>query len=995
MKIRIRRAAALLLCFLLAVSVPAEAAEIASDESSTVVSETAEEVSTDTETANADTSTDTADSSDSSDTTDTAEAAASTEENAADAVAEEEAEAAQESGAVIGSMDELSYVYIDASIVSVGGEQNIAVALADESLVITWARLVITSPETGTSFETEAVSVSGNAALFTITFESDSDATNYELTSFTYTLDGSDQTYYIGLDVEEGNYVFDVVSAETMEVLESDTSDSEDVTVYTVSDDGALTATEEIVTTLSVATASVSSSAAYASVSTDVDAEELVIALDPGHGGSDGGSSGNGLTESELNWTIMTYCKAELEEYANVTVVVTKTESETVKSLETRVSRAVEYGADVIVSLHCNTGGGNGSEVWVPNSSGYLYSLHTIGEDLGESILEQLVALGLTDRGVKTRNSTSSTYSDGSTADYYGIIRYAREAGIVGIIIEHAFLDNSSDAAFLKKESNLKKLGIADATGIANYYGLTKIGTPTLSSVTVSDSLTSATLTWTKADNADGYVIYRSTDGSTYSKLKTITSGSTLTYTDSTLEMGSTYYYKIRAYSTDSSGAKSYGEYSSVKKVTAKPSTVTISSAVTGDDYCSVTLNWTALSNADGYQIRRLDDDGSYVTVATITDASVTSWTDTDVERGNTYTYKIRAYKTNSSGTKIYGSYSSTIDGLTKPDTTTLSSVTLASSLTKATIKWTKVSGAAGYEIYRATGSGSYSKIATITSGSTVSYTDSGLSLGKTYKYKVRAYGTYTETTTVTVTEQVLVESTSDDESADASGDASGDGSGDAVYEEITYEQEVTTEGTVYGSFSSASSVTTKPSTVTISSASTTTAGYVKVSWKKVSNATGYVIYRSTNGGSYSKVKTISSNSTVSWTDTSVKPGRVYRYKIRAYKKSGSTTVYSSSYSSVKKVTAKPGKVTISSITSTKKRSGTVKWAKIKNATGYQVAYRIKGTSKWYYTTVSTNKKVFTLLRNKKYYVKVRAYTKYNGTKYYGSWSSEKLMTVK
>ena len=306
------------------------------------------------------------------------------------------------------------------------------------------------------------------------------------------------------------------------------------------------------------------------------------------------------------------------------------------------------------------------------------------------------------------------------------------------------------------------------------------------------------------------------------------------------------------------------------------------------------------------------------------------------------------------------------------PSQITLNSVTLSSSLTSATIKWTAVSWADGYQIYRATGSGSYSLIKTITSGTTTSYTNSSLSLGKTYKYKVRPYKTTTVTSTVTST--VIDEETG---------------------EETEVEEEVTTTSTIYGSYSAVKSVTTYPSTVTISSAATTTAGYVKVSWKKVSNATGYVIYRSTNGGSYSKVKTITSKSTVSWTDSSVKPGRVYRYKIKAYTTSGSTTVYSTSYSSVKKVTAKPGKVTISSITSTKSRSGTVKWAKITNATGYQVAYRIKGTSKWYYTTVSTNKKVFTLLRNKNYYVKVRAYTKYNGTKYYGSWSSEKLMTVK
>lgn len=281
------------------------------------------------------------------------------------------------------------------------------------------------------------------------------------------------------------------------------------------------------------------------------------------------------------------------------------------------------------------------------------------------------------------------------------------------------------------------------------------------------------------------------------------------------------------------------------------------------------------------------------------------------------------------------------------PGGTTLSSVTLSSSLTSATVKWSKVSGADGYVIYRAAGSGSYKKVKTITGASTVSWTNTSLSLGTTYKYKVRAYYSC----------------------------------GGVM--------------NTYGSWSSAKSVTTKPSKVTISSAAVTTGGNIQVKWKKTSNAAGYVIYRSVNGGSYKKVKTITGSSTLKWTDTSVSAGRVYRYKIRAYQKSGSTTAYSASYSSVKKVTAKPAKASITSSSSTKKRTATLKWKKVSGATGYQVAYRIKGTSKWYYTTVSTNKKVFTLMRNKNYYVKVRAYTTYKGTKYYGPWSSQKLMTVK
>lgn len=78
------------------------------------------------------------------------------------------------------------------------------------------------------------------------------------------------------------------------------------------------------------------------------------------------------------------------------------------------------------------------------------------------------------------------------------------------------------------------------------------------------------------------------------------------------------------------------------------------------------------------------------------------------------------------------------------------------------TLTWKKVSGADGYEIYRRTGaSGSYTKIKTVTSGSTLTYKNTGLSIGKKYYYKVRAYdkqgsntvrGKYSSSKSVTVT---------------------------------------------------------------------------------------------------------------------------------------------------------------------------------------------------------------------------------------------------
>ncbi|MBE6464355.1 MAG: hypothetical protein E7003_03405 [Eggerthellaceae bacterium] len=205
----------------------------------------------------------------------------------------------------------------------------------------------------------------------------------------------------------------------------------------------------------------------------------LIVAIDPGHGGYDSGAVGNGLLEKDVNLSIATHFRDELLTYSGVSTYMTR-EDDTFVSLQDRVDWAVWYGADVFISVHCNatgTGSGYGAEVWVPNYASYLYQeTHVAGYDLGEKILTQLTALGLHDRWVKTRDCTSGdTYSDGSTADYYTVIYRSRLAGIPGIIVEHAFIDNASDAdTYLASESSRKELGVADATGVANQYSLLK-----------------------------------------------------------------------------------------------------------------------------------------------------------------------------------------------------------------------------------------------------------------------------------------------------------------------------------------------------------------------------------------------------------------------------------------------------------------------------------------------------------------------------------------
>lgn len=209
----------------------------------------------------------------------------------------------------------------------------------------------------------------------------------------------------------------------------------------------------------------------------------LVVVIDAGHGGKEGGaeSTFNGVTYSEkyMNLKIAQACRDELQKYYGVTVYMTRDDDTFVK-LGDRTAYAKSVGADVFVSIHNNSsesGAANGATVFYPNSN-YNASIGSTGKGLAQSILNNLTQFGLKNNGVQIRNSESGdTYADGSLCDYYSVIRGSKKHGFPGLIVEHAFLSNQSDAEkYLNSDAKLTALGVADAKGIAAYYGLS-VGT--------------------------------------------------------------------------------------------------------------------------------------------------------------------------------------------------------------------------------------------------------------------------------------------------------------------------------------------------------------------------------------------------------------------------------------------------------------------------------------------------------------------------------------
>ena len=215
----------------------------------------------------------------------------------------------------------------------------------------------------------------------------------------------------------------------------------------------------------------------YAAANQAPDADPVVVVLDPGHGGHDQGArykwGGKTYKEKQLNLAIAKACKTELEKYAGVKVYMTRS-SDRFVTLGNRVNFAKSRKADLFVAIHNNASlkkTDHGACVYYPNS-GYKEEVGSEGKMAAASIQKQLVALGLKNNGILYRNSAvGSRYPDKSKADYYAVIKRSKYAGFPGLIVEHAYVSNHDDSTtFLNGNDRLKRLGVADATGIA--YGI-------------------------------------------------------------------------------------------------------------------------------------------------------------------------------------------------------------------------------------------------------------------------------------------------------------------------------------------------------------------------------------------------------------------------------------------------------------------------------------------------------------------------------------------
>lgn len=373
----------------------------------------------------------------------------------------------------LGDSNMMEYFLVDNPVLSNGETENFVLSLNNAEGYSDF-RLTI-QKEDGTTFDLESTEQVDNLVKFSRVF-SEEEKGQYSVTTLHYVYNG--QSYYLNFSDLEMDVKFGVDQ-------EYDGYDATlpDLTEDSISSEGIIEVTdvnkteEEIVNGVASqpATMSVDEFSRHATGG-------MTICLDPGHGGNDSGATAFGTKESDLTLKIAQYCKEELAKY-DVNVVMTRTtdtrlSEEAAMDLKNRVEVAKKAGASYFISIHINSAANSaakGAEVYYPNTSGNK-NLSSNGQNLAKAIQSQLASLGLYDRGIKIRNYTDGTTSsnpNSSDQDYYGVIRYAKQANITGLIVEHCFISNKDEFdKYLGSNAKLQQLGVADARGIVSALGL-------------------------------------------------------------------------------------------------------------------------------------------------------------------------------------------------------------------------------------------------------------------------------------------------------------------------------------------------------------------------------------------------------------------------------------------------------------------------------------------------------------------------------------------
>ena len=391
------------------------------------------------------------------------------------------------------------------------------------------------------------------------------------------------------------------------------------------------------------------------------------------------------------------------------------------------------------------------------------------------------------------------------------------------------YCESLTDVYYDGTAADWAKLTVASGNDDMTNATLHCAAVPAAPVVKLGNSATSGkpVLTWNAVPGATSYKVYRATSKSGTYSL--LGTVTTTSYTNTGAKEGTTYYYKVKA--ANGAGESAYSNVVSGKVVvTPKPAAPVVKighSAASGKPM----LTWNAVSGATSYKVyRATSKSGTYSLLGTVT---ATSYTNTGAKAGTTYYYRVKAC--NDAGLSPYSNIvSGQVKTVTPKPAAPVVKIGHSAASGKPQLTWNAVSGATSYKVYRATSqNGTYSLLGTVTA---TSYTNTGAKAGVTYYYKVKAVNS----------------------------------AGESAYSNV---------------------VSGRATVTTLTMGHSSTSGKPQLTWKAVSGAASYRVYRSTSkNGAYSVINT---TKTLTYTNVGAALGTTYYYKVEALNASGKSMGFS------------------------------------------------------------------------------------------------------
>ena len=442
-----------------------------------------------------------------------------------------------------------------------------------------------------------------------------------------------------------------------------------------------------------------------------------------------------------------------------------------------------------------------------------------------------------------------------------------------------------------------------------------------------SDSIT---LQWDKNTSASGYELQKY-DGSKWVAIKTLTSNTDTSFTVTNLAPSTTYKFRLRAYKSFGSVAKSYSEFTALN-VTTRPYTTT-GLKCSSKTNVSINLQWDKNTSASGYELQKYDG-SKWVTIKTFTSNGDTSFNVTGLKASTTFKFRLRAFKALTNA-KSYSEFTD-LNVNTRPYTTTGMKCSSKTNVS-ANLQWNKNISADGYVLDKYDGS-KWVTIKTFTSNADTSFNVTGLKASTTFKFRLRAYKNFGSV---------------------------------KEYSAYTY-----------------LNVNTRPYTTTGMKCSSKTNVSANLQWNKNISADGYVLDKY-DGSKWVTIKTFTSNTNTSFNVTGLKASTTFKFRLRAYKNFGSAKEYSAF--TYLNVNTRPYTTTGFKMKSATKNAITLQWNKNISASGYCIE-KWDG-SKWvqikrYTSNANVTYTATGLKANTAYKFRIRAYKTIGNVNEYSAYSA-------